>query len=87
MSTFKLYFYDNIRGIDSLKDKMVFVDEYTMTPNRFITMLYNAFTKHDITVIMSGDINQCEPINNVKSRRHNYLNHNQFMKCVQIELK
>lgn len=71
--TFESYFYDNIRGIDSLKDKMVFVDEYTMTPNRFITMLYNAFTKCDITVIMSGDINQCEPINNAKSRRHHYF--------------
>lgn len=22
---------------------------------------------------MSGDVNQCEPINNIKSRRHNYF--------------
>ena len=71
--TFESYFWDNIRGIESLKDKIVFVDEYTMTPNRFMTMLYNAFTKYNITVIMSGDINQCEPINSVKSRRHNYF--------------
>lgn len=71
--TFESYFWDNIRGIESLKDKIVFVDEYTMTPNLFMTMLYNAFTKYNITVIMSGDINQCEPINSVKSRRHNYF--------------
>ena len=71
--TFESYFWDNIRGIDNLKDKIVFVDEYTMTPNRYITLLYQAFTKFDITVIMSGDVNQCEPINNVKSRRHNYF--------------
>ena len=71
--TFESYFYDNIRGIENLKDKIVFVDEYTMTPNRFMTMLYNAFTKYNITLIMSGDINQCEPINSVKSRRHNYF--------------
>ena len=44
-----------------------------MTPNRYITLLYQAFTKSDITVIMSGDVNQCEPINNVKSRRQNYF--------------
>lgn len=44
-----------------------------MTPNRFIAMLYNAFTKYDITVIMSEDFQQCEPINNIKSRRHNYF--------------
>ena len=71
--TFELYFYDNVRGIDDLKDKIVFVDEYSMTPNRFITLLYQAFTKHDITIIMSGDTNQCEPINGTKSIRHNYF--------------
>ena len=71
--SFESYFYDNIRGVDNLKDKMVFVDEYTMTPNRYITLLYQAYTKFGITIIMSGDVNQCEPINNVKSRRHNYF--------------
>ena len=71
--SFESYFYDNIRGVDNLKDKMVFVDEYAMTPNRYITLLYQAYTKFGITIIMSGDVNQCEPINNVKSRRHNYF--------------
>ena len=37
--TFEPYFFDNIRGIDDLKNKIVFVDEYTMTPNRYITLL------------------------------------------------
>ena len=71
--TFESYFYDNVRGIDNLKDKIVFVDEYSMTPNSYITLLYQAFTKYDITIIMSGDTNQCEPINNTKSIRHNYF--------------
>lgn len=70
---FESHFYDNVRGIDDLKDKIVFVDEYSMTPNGFITLLYQAFTKHDITIIMSGDTNQCEPINGTKSIRHNYF--------------
>ena len=71
--TFESYFYDNTRGIDDLKDKIVFVDEYSMTPNRYITLLYQSFTKHHITIIMSEDTNQCEPINRVKSMRHNYF--------------
>ena len=71
--TFESYFYDSTRGIDHLKDKIVFVDEYSMTPNHYITLLYQAFTKHGITIIMSGDTNQCEPINRVKSIRHNYF--------------
>lgn len=71
--TFESYFYDSTRGIDHLKDKIVFVDEYSMTPNHYITLLYQAFTKHEITIIMSGDTNLCEPINRVKSIRHNYF--------------
>lgn len=67
------FFYDGIKGVDDLRDKIVFVDEYSMTPNRYITLLYQAFTKHDITVLMSGDTNQCEPINTTKSIRHNYI--------------
>ena len=73
--TFESYFFDSTRGIDDLKDKIVFVDEYSMTPNRYITLLYQAFTKHDIIIIMSGDTNQCEPINGVKSIRHNYFDY------------
>lgn len=40
--TFESYFYDNVRGIDNLKDKIVFVDEYSMTLNRCIILLYQA---------------------------------------------
>ena len=38
--TFRSFFYDDSRGVDDLKDKIVFVDEYTMTPNRYITLLF-----------------------------------------------
>ena len=65
--TYQSFFYDD------LKDKIVFVDKYTMTPNRYITLLYQAFTKHNITIIMSGDINQCEPINDDKTIPQNYF--------------
>ena len=46
------------RDVSTFKDKVVFADEYTMTPNRFITKSYHAFTKHGIQVFMAGDINQ-----------------------------
>lgn len=87
--TFESYFYDNIRGVDNLKDKIVFVDEYTMTPNRYITLLYQAYTKHNITIILSGDVNQCEPINNIKSIRHNYfLSQSVYEMCPdRVEMK
>lgn len=55
--TFKSFFREDIRGVDDLKDKIVFVDEYSMTLNHFITLLYKASTKY-ITIIMSGDTNQ-----------------------------
>ena len=71
--TFESYFWDNIRGIENLNDKIVFVDAYTMTPNHYITLLYQAYTQYNITIIMSGDVNQCEPVNSVKSKRHNYF--------------
>ena len=35
--TLESYFFDSTRGINDLKDKVVFVDEYSMTPNRYIT--------------------------------------------------
>ena len=52
--SFESYFFDSTRGIDDLKGKIVFVDEYSMTLNRYITLLYQAFTKHDITIIMNN---------------------------------
>ena len=85
--TFESYFFDSTRGINDLKDKIVFVDEYSMTPNRYMTLLYHAFTKHDITIIMSGDVNQCEPINRVKSIRHNYFKSNSVSEMCPDHIK
>ena len=59
--TFESYFFDSTRGIDDLKDKIVFVDEYSMTPNRYITLLYQAFTKHDITIHDSISVSEMCP--------------------------
>ena len=58
-----------------------------MTLNRYMTLLYQAFTKHDITLVMSGDVNQCEPINRVKSIRHNYFKSNSVSEMFPDHIK
>ena len=32
-----------------------------MTPNKWMTKLYQAFTKYKLTIYMFGDTNQCDP--------------------------
>ena len=60
---FDSYFnsYHN-RDITHLKDKTVFIEEYSMTLNTFMTKIYHAFTKYHITVFMFGDTNQRDPV-------------------------
>ena len=48
--------------MSSLQGKTIFVDEYSMTPNKWMTKLYEAFTKYKLTVYMFGDTNQCDPV-------------------------
>ena len=61
--TFDLFFCDHHgRDISSLQGKTIFVDEYSMTPNKWMTKLYEAFTKYKLTVYMFGDTNQCYPV-------------------------
>lgn len=68
--TFDSYFFttdeDNKRGIEKLKNKTVFIDEFSMAPNRFITLIYHAFLTYGITVNMYGDSNQCPPVDEFK---------------------
>ena len=45
--TFDLFFCDHHgRDITALEGKTIFVDEYSMTPNKWMTKLYQAFTKY-----------------------------------------
>ena len=46
--TFDLFFCDHHgRDITALEGKTIFVDEYSMTPNKWMTKLYHAFTKYN----------------------------------------
>ena len=61
--TFDLFFCDHHgRDITALEGKTIFVDEYSMTPNKWMTKLYQAFTKYRLTIYMFGDTNQCDPV-------------------------
>ena len=61
--TFDLFFCDHDgRDISSLQGKTIFVEEYSITPNKWMTKLYEAFTKYKLTVFMFGDTNQCDPV-------------------------
>ena len=56
--TFDLFFCDHHgRDITALEDKTIFVYEYSMTPNKWMTRLYQAFTKYRLSIYMFGDTN------------------------------
>jgi hypothetical protein len=50
---------------DKLKNKTIFVDEYSMVPNKWMTLLYRAFVSYRNTVSLIGDSNQCDPVDSV----------------------
>ena len=58
--------------IESLMDKTVFIEEFSMIPCRFMNMIYNAFTKYDITIYLFGDKNQTSPVENNTSIIYDY---------------
>lgn len=53
--TFDSYFKFNGRTIDKVKDQVLFIKEFSMVPNKWITMLGNI-------IYMFGDPNQCSPV-------------------------
>ena len=61
--TFDLFFCDyHGRDISSLENKTTFIDEYSMTPNKWMTKIYEPFTKYKLAIYMFGDTNQCDPV-------------------------
>ena len=59
--TFDSYFGDyHGRDISSLEGKPIFIEVYSMTPSKWMTKIYQAFTKYDNTVYTFGEINQCD---------------------------
>ena len=72
-STFDSYFCEwKGRNVDSLENKTIFVEEFTMVPNKWMTLLYKAFTQfHEVH--MFGDPNQCKPVEPACQINYDYL--------------
>ena len=61
-------------NMDGLKNKTVFIDEYSMVPMKFINMIYNSFIKFNTKIFMFGDANQCNPVQQQTSIVYDYTN-------------
>ena len=75
--TFDSYFCEwngcHETNLKSLEDKTIFIDEFSMVPNKWITLIYKAFTLYDTKVYMFGDPNQCSPVESGSQVSYNYL--------------
>eukprot|EP00794_Sanderia_malayensis_P021280 gene21280-23351_t len=76
--TFDSYFCEfsgtNVEtNIKSLKNNTIFIEEFSMIPNKWMTLIYKAFTMHNNTVYMFGDPKQCEPVESGSQIKYDYL--------------
>ena len=85
--TFDSYFCEwKNRDIESLKDKTIFLEEFSMIPNKWITLIYKAFTMFSNKVYMFGDPNQCSPVEDGSQINYDYLrSHTIREMCPKIE--
>ena len=51
----------------------MFIEKYTLTPNKWITKIYQAFTKYHNTTYMFGETNQCDPAEKGSQIYHDYF--------------
>ena len=85
--TFDSYFCEwNGRNIDSLDGKTIFIEEFSMVPNKWMTIIYKAFTMFDNKIYLFGDPNQCSPVEGGSQISYDYLNSKTIVICVH-ELK
>ena len=72
--TFDSFFCDWYgRSVSSLDGKTIFIEEFSMVPNNWMTIIYKAFSMFNLTVYMFGDPNQCEPVEGGSQINYNYL--------------
>ena len=51
----------------------MFIEEYRMVPNKWMTKIYQAFSKYCNTVYLFGDKNQCNPVEGHSQIHYNYF--------------
>ena len=72
--TFDSYFCEwNGRDINSLEGKIIFIEEFSMVPNKWMTMIHKTYTMFGNKVYMFGDPNQCEAVEGGSQIKYNYL--------------
>ena len=72
--TFDSYFCEWRETDNSLKTKTIFIDEFSMVPNKWMTKIYEIFVENNNTIYMFGDSNQCEPVEGGSQIKYDYLN-------------
>ena len=72
--TFDSFFSErNEDNFKELRKKTVFIEEFSMMPNKWVQMIYKAFDKYNIVVNLYGDPNQCEPVEDDSNLIYNYM--------------
>ena len=61
------------RDLNSLEDKTIFIEEFSMVQNKWMTLIYKALTMFNNKIFMFEDPNQCEPVESNSQRRYNFL--------------
>ena len=90
--TFDSYFNEFISDAENIKllsNKDVFIDEFSMVPNKWITLIYNNFVANNLKVNLYGDINQCDPVEGNSKLTYDYTKSPAIldMCCDVVELK
>ena len=68
------HFYDfHGRDIPDLEGKTIFIEEYSIVPNTWLTKIYHAFTKYHNTIYLFGVTNECDPVERNSQTHYNYL--------------
>lgn len=63
-----------MRNINDLSNKTIFIEEFSVVPNKWMSMIYKAFTMFNNKIYMFGDTNQCEPGEGGSQINFDYLN-------------
>lgn len=61
------------RDLKSLEDKTIFIEEFSMVQNKWMTLIYKALTMFNNKIFMFEDPNQREPVESNSQRRYNFL--------------
>ena len=65
-------FISDAENLKLLSNKDAFIDEFSMVPNKWITLIYNSFVSNNLKVNLYGDTNQCDPVEGSSRLKYDY---------------